>query len=168
LPVSVLLVQAASNLREHIVGIRTDEANRPNNQNENDSQHYCVFCNVLTLVIRPERANKHPHQTTSLRTRQALLVGEGRFRDDIMPSAGHLSRQLIITEWHVLATHWHFPVIQFASRRCNAKFMAKKKNPAAVELGRKGGKRSAENLTEEQRKEKARKAALARWTKRKK
>jgi hypothetical protein len=46
--------------------------------------------------------------------------------------------------------------------------MAKKKNPAAVALGRKGGKKSAEKLTEEQRKVKARKAALARWTKRKK
>jgi hypothetical protein len=34
--------------------------------------------------------------------------------------------------------------------------MAKKKNPAAVELGRRGGKKSAESLTEEQRKEKAR------------
>ena len=63
---------------------------------------------------------------------------------------------------------WHFSVIQFACRHCNSQFMAKKKNPAAVALGRKGGKRSAEKLTEEQRKEKARKAALVRWTKRKK
>ena len=38
----------------------------------------------------------------------------------------------------------------------------------AVELGRKGGKTSAERLTNEQRKEKARKAAQARWTKRQK
>jgi hypothetical protein len=44
--------------------------------------------------------------------------------------------------------------------------MAKKKNPAAVQLGRKGGKASAEKLTQEQRKEKARKAAQARWSKR--
>ena len=46
--------------------------------------------------------------------------------------------------------------------------MAKKKNSAAVELGRKGGKVSAERLTDEQRKEKARKAAQARWTKQQK
>jgi hypothetical protein len=46
--------------------------------------------------------------------------------------------------------------------------MAKKKNAAAVELGRKGGKASAERLTDEQRREKARKAAQARWSKRKK
>jgi len=44
--------------------------------------------------------------------------------------------------------------------------MAKKKNRAAVQLGRKGGKASAEKLTDEQRTEKARKAAQARWTKR--
>jgi hypothetical protein len=43
--------------------------------------------------------------------------------------------------------------------------MVEKKNPAAVELGRKGGKVSAERLTDEQRKEKARKAAQARWGK---
>ena len=43
------------------------------------------------------------------------------------------------------------------------------KNPAAVELGRlggkKGGKARAEKLTPEQRKEIARKAAKARWGK---
>lgn len=44
-----------------------------------------------------------------------------------------------------------------------------KKNPAAVELGRlgglKGGKARAEKLTAKQRKEIAKKAAKARWTK---
>jgi hypothetical protein len=45
--------------------------------------------------------------------------------------------------------------------------MAKKKSPAAVELGRKGGKASAEKLTDEQRKEKARMAAKIRWAKKK-
>jgi hypothetical protein len=43
-----------------------------------------------------------------------------------------------------------------------------KKNPAAVALGRKGGKKYAENATAEQRKESARKAAQARWAKHKK
>lgn len=47
--------------------------------------------------------------------------------------------------------------------------MAQEKNPAAVELGRlggrKGGKARAEKLTAEQRKEIARKAAKARWEK---
>lgn len=39
------------------------------------------------------------------------------------------------------------------------------KNPAAVALGRKGGKATAENRTPEQRSEAARKAVEARWAK---
>jgi hypothetical protein len=49
--------------------------------------------------------------------------------------------------------------------------MAKKKNPHAVALGKrggsKGGKLSAARLTAEERRERARKAARARWGKRK-
>jgi len=41
--------------------------------------------------------------------------------------------------------------------------MSKKRNAAAVSLGRKGGKATAKKLTAKQRKESARKAALARW-----
>lgn len=37
------------------------------------------------------------------------------------------------------------------------------KDPAAVALGRKGGRKYAENATAEQRKAQARKAAQARW-----
>jgi len=47
--------------------------------------------------------------------------------------------------------------------------MARKKNPAAVALGRLGGKKSAagrmKKLTPEQRKQIAKHAALARWGK---
>jgi len=43
--------------------------------------------------------------------------------------------------------------------------MIKKKDVAAVELGRKGGKASARKLTAAQRKAKARKAAQAKWAK---
>jgi len=42
------------------------------------------------------------------------------------------------------------------------------KNPAAVELGKKGGEATAKKLTPQQRKESARKAAQARWKKGKK
>ena len=45
--------------------------------------------------------------------------------------------------------------------------MAKKKNPAAVALGRRGGKATAEKLTAEERKASARKAVQARWAKKK-
>jgi hypothetical protein len=40
-----------------------------------------------------------------------------------------------------------------------------KKNPAAVALGRRGGKARAKSLTAEQRRKIARKAAAARWNK---
>ena len=43
--------------------------------------------------------------------------------------------------------------------------MHKKKDAAAVALGSKGGKASAKQLTNEQRREKARKAARAKWAK---
>ena len=43
-----------------------------------------------------------------------------------------------------------------------------KKNQAAVELGRKGGRATAQNMTVEERIEKMRRAAQARWAKQKK
>lgn len=43
--------------------------------------------------------------------------------------------------------------------------MPKKKDAAAVALGRRGGKASASKLTDEQRREKARRAARAKWSK---
>jgi hypothetical protein len=46
---------------------------------------------------------------------------------------------------------------------CQQKNYMVKKNEAAVQLGRKGGKATAKKLTAEQRKENARKAAQARW-----
>jgi hypothetical protein len=50
--------------------------------------------------------------------------------------------------------------------------MVKRRDPAAVRLGRRGGLKSAaarmKKMTPEQRSEVARKAALARWSKRKK
>jgi len=42
------------------------------------------------------------------------------------------------------------------------------KDPAAVRLGRKGGKAAAKNRTKEERRELARKAAQSRWLKVKK
>jgi hypothetical protein len=43
----------------------------------------------------------------------------------------------------------------------------RRKNPAAVQLGRKGGKKRAQKLTAEERRESAQKAAQARWEKEK-
>ena len=60
---------------------------------------------------------------------------------------------------------------QSASETANTSTSADGKNPAAVALGRlggkKGGKARAEKLTAEQRREIAKKAAEARWRKKK-
>ena len=45
--------------------------------------------------------------------------------------------------------------------------MAKKKDPAAVALGRKGGKARAERMSAEELKQQVRKMAKARWEKKK-
>ena len=61
-------------------------------------------------------------------------------------------------------------VVDFATRQREADPPAPLKDPAAVELGRKGGliggKRRAANMTPEERAGSARKAALARWANR--
>jgi hypothetical protein len=44
----------------------------------------------------------------------------------------------------------------------------KRKNPAAVALGRRGGKKRAENLSPEELSEQGRRAVAARWEKAKK
>ncbi len=72
-----------------------------------------------------------------------------------------------IRDLNVLATH----IVEQATGVPIPKNIAEEstKNPAAVALGRlgglKGGKARANKLTPEQRKESARKAAKARWTK---
>jgi hypothetical protein len=61
-------------------------------------------------------------------------------------------------------------VVDFATGQREPDPPARVKDPAAVELGRKGGmiggKRRAANMTPEQRSDSARKAALARWANR--
>jgi len=61
-------------------------------------------------------------------------------------------------------------VLTFIPKRFSISGMARKKNPAAVALGRLGGRKSGKarmrKLTPEKRSEVARAAALARWRKR--
>lgn len=70
-----------------------------------------------------------------------------------------------IRDVNVLASH----ILEQATGEPKPKPEDAKKNPAAVALGRlgglKGGKARASKLTPEQRKESARKAAKARWSK---
>jgi hypothetical protein len=48
---------------------------------------------------------------------------------------------------------------------CDMLIAMQRKDPAAVSLGRRGGKNSRKNLTEEEKRELARRAANARWKK---
>ena len=58
-------------------------------------------------------------------------------------------------------------VVDFATGQREPDPPAREKDPAAVELGRRGGliggKKRAASMTPEQRRDSARKAALARW-----
>src|SRR6266851_2779530 len=46
---------------EYVIGIRTDQANRANHDHENDSQHHCIFRDVLAVLIVPYRSNELLH-----------------------------------------------------------------------------------------------------------
>ena len=70
---------------------------------------------------------------------------------------------LLLTPLTALLGHW----ARSAYIAVITTHMIKKKDAAAVELGRKGGKASARKLTAAQRTAKARKAAQAKWAKKK-
>jgi hypothetical protein len=69
-------------------------------------------------------------------------------------------------------SHLAFNGLQTAAQECRESrdktVPMPRKNPAAVELGRRGGRATAENRTEKERSEAARKAVEARWAKQKK
>jgi hypothetical protein len=48
------LLNGATNLRKHVVRVRTDEPDRAHDNDQNHSQHHCVFRNVLSTLIVPE------------------------------------------------------------------------------------------------------------------
>jgi hypothetical protein len=58
--------------------------------------------------------------------------------------------------------------LPFYKPQCILLMNMAKKNPAAVKLGRKGGRNSRKNFTPEERKAMAQKAVRARWGKKKK
>jgi hypothetical protein len=68
-------------------------------------------------------------------------------------------------------TDWTSGSVTITSPPSNMPKRPKRKNPAAVTLGRKGGLKGgparAANMTPEERSEAARKAVMARWAKRK-
>jgi hypothetical protein len=52
----------AGDTGKHIVRIAADEPDGSNNNNENDSQHYRVFCDILAFIFRPQRTKTFTHE----------------------------------------------------------------------------------------------------------
>jgi len=50
----VVLLYRTANLGKHIVSVRPNEADRTHDNDENHSQHYRVFRDILTLFVIPE------------------------------------------------------------------------------------------------------------------
>jgi len=48
------LLDRAAYLRKHVIGIRSDEANRSYHDYQNNRQHDCIFGDVLAALIVPE------------------------------------------------------------------------------------------------------------------
>jgi hypothetical protein len=116
--------------------------------------------------IKP--ALRHGHSEIQERCSHFVSPYPPRLQEHYAQRWAHVKPLISSPDRHMLATLWPCWAIWFADARCcNAHPMAKKKDPAAVELGRKGGTASAKKLTSEQRKEKARKAAQARWVNKK-
>src|SRR5437879_8053796 len=59
------LLNRAGRAGEHIICVRTDEANRPHDQHQNDGQHHGVFGDVLSRIVRPQLANQLVHSLSS-------------------------------------------------------------------------------------------------------
>lgn len=50
------LLDGAGHVRENVVGVGADEADRANDDHENDGQHHGVLGDVLALFVSPELA----------------------------------------------------------------------------------------------------------------
>ena len=61
-----LLLDRAADAREHVVGVRTDQTDRSNNNYQNHCQHDCVFRNILTSIILPKLLDKFSHEAPFL------------------------------------------------------------------------------------------------------
>lgn len=48
------LLNRASNLRKHSIGIRADQTNRADNNHQDDCQHHGVLRYVLSILIGPK------------------------------------------------------------------------------------------------------------------
>src|SRR5437660_7298479 len=90
------LLNRAGRAGEHIICVRTDEANRPHDQHQNDGQHHGVFGDVLSRIVRPQLTNQLVH---SLSSRPLSVPREGnRFSSAPMMHAAQAPCQLRVLE----------------------------------------------------------------------
>ncbi len=68
------LLQRAANIREHVVGVRTDQPNCTHDDNQNHCQHHRVFRDVLTALIVPEFCESFPNCCKSLAIVSSLSI----------------------------------------------------------------------------------------------
>ncbi len=71
------LLDRAADLREHVVGVRTDEADRTHDDYQNHGQHNCVFCDVLTTLIVPKLLKTFCHWVPHFHLPNLALVPKG-------------------------------------------------------------------------------------------
>src|SRR5207302_5020221 len=79
-PISYLLLNRTCHGRKHVVGIRTDQSDRTNHNNENHRQHHGIFGDVLGLIIEPclpKNVNHVPPPVRDSRTTSAISGGVG-------------------------------------------------------------------------------------------
>ena len=60
---SQTLLDRAGNGRKGVIRVRPDQANRADNQDQDDGQHYGIFRNVLAVFIVPEIQGEVLHHT---------------------------------------------------------------------------------------------------------
>src|SRR5215469_8266259 len=70
-PATSLLGNRTRGLREHVVGIRTDEAYRPHHDDQNYRQHHSIFCDVLALFAPESLEHQHVAEVTFVRVSKA-------------------------------------------------------------------------------------------------
>src|SRR5579862_7625756 len=56
-----LLIESAGDFGKDIVGVVTDERNRPHHDHYNHRQHHGILGNILTFIVRPHPEQKFFH-----------------------------------------------------------------------------------------------------------
>jgi len=63
-------LKSTGSCRKYVVRVASDQSDRPNDQHQNDGQHYRILGDVLAFVVPPHLAQKMSHVRTFLHTAQ--------------------------------------------------------------------------------------------------